>query len=198
MPLRSALPAVLGLTALVAAGCSGSRPRTAGPAPETRRPTVDYTVAETYEPTDVARDVATEAPAVQHDVPEALLTGRADADAAPRPPTTPPARPPSTPTGPARPVYRSQQGYRVQVFQSASKAEADAAVARAITWWRRARTGNPEVYTLYRAPYYRVRVGNYGSRGEAQRAIGALQGTFPNSFLVQDRVTVQVNPPSGD
>ena len=64
-------------------------------------------------------------------------------------------------------------------------------VADAIAWWRRANDGTPEVYTVYRAPYYRVRVGNYATRGEADRAARSVGGSFPGSFVVQDRVTVR-------
>ena len=172
--------------------CSSSRPRDAGLRVEAPRPAVDVNHA-AYETFDAAPYAETAAPAaadVQHDVPAALLAGNAAPEPAPSTPSAP-SRPSTGPPVPRPTTLRTLSGYRVQVFQSTSKDEADRRVADAIAWWRRTQTGTPEVYTLYRAPYYRVRVGNYTNRGEASRVSGSLSGQFPNALIVQDRVTVR-------
>lgn len=150
----------------------------------------DVRSTETFDPSAYPATGQRETPAtpdVAHDVPADLLANRTPAapTAAPRPST-----PAERPTTPREPVMRTVNGYRVQIFQSSSKDDADRRVAEAIAWWRRTNAGTPEVYTVYRAPYYRVRVGNYASRAEADRAARSLGGSFPGSLVVPDRVTV--------
>jgi hypothetical protein len=179
------LPLVL---LLPVAACSSSRPRTPAPTRTPERPPAqaDYRTTETFDvaayPLEAPADPS--APVIVHDVPAALMNGTAPDSLAP------PA--PSRPDTPARPgALRTVTGYRVQVFQSSSKDEADRRVADAIAWWRRTQGTAPEVYTAYRAPYYRVRVGNFATRAEASRFAGQLTGTFPSALIVQDRVTVR-------
>ena len=175
---------------LTAAACSSSRPRTAAVpprAPERPAPEADYRAAETF---DVAaypleEPVGRGTPAVAHDVPAALMNGTAPDSLAPASPSRP------GPETPRPGVLRTITGYRVQIFQSASKDEADRRVAEAIAWWRRTQGNAPEVYTAYRAPYYRVRVGNFATRAEASRFASQLTGAFPSALIVQDRVTVR-------
>lgn len=175
------------LLMLSVAACSSSRPRRAAPPPpvETPAPQVDYTTTETFDVGAYPLEVSStaEASAVRHAVPAALLNGTAPDSLAPA--TT-------RPDAPSRPgTLRTVTGYRVQIFQSASKDEADRRVADAIAWWRRTQGSAPEVYTAYRAPYYRVRVGNFASRGEASQFASQLSRTFPSALIVQDRVQVR-------
>ena len=197
MPLVSRRPSpslrwwpLLGLFAVAA--CSPARTATRTPEPERRPVAADVRPTETFDPSAYPASVRTDAPAipeVQHDVPEDLLANRTPST--PTPPPTRPTPPPDRPTTPREPVLRTLNGYRVQIFQSASKDEADRRVADAIAWWRRSTGGTPEVYTVYRAPYYRVRVGNYATRSEADRAARSIGGAFPGSLVVPDRVTVR-------
>ena len=46
------------------------------------------------------------------------------------------------------------------------------------------------VHTVYRQPYYRVRVGNFTSRSEAERALQFLSPRYGDAFIVRDDVTV--------
>lgn len=191
-------PSIAGLWLAVllvgVAACTPSRPV----ARETVRrpavpPGVDVRPTETFDASAYPATITVETPAipdVEHDVPAELLN---NSTPPPPPRNTPPMPPPTpeTPAVPREPVLRTVTGYRVQIFQAASKDEADRRVAEAIAWWRRTNGGTPEVYTVYRAPYYRVRVGNYATRVEADRAARSIGGAFPGSFVVQDRVTVR-------
>ena len=195
---RRALVLALPLAALGLAACSSSRPVAPRPAPSVpAAPRVDIAATETMPLGPYLAERPAEAVPVEHEVPAELMNNAVRE--APRPPPAPaPSRPttPSRPTAPAtprptRPVFRTVQGYRVQVVQSTNRADAERAVQTAMAWWRRSRGGSPEVYLVYRAPYYRVRVGNYSERGESDRVARSLNASFPNAFSVPDRVTVR-------
>lgn len=198
-PRRAAL--VLPLAALGLAACSSSRPvAPPAPPPAPAAPRVDIAATETMDLAPYVAERPVVPQPVQHEVPADLMTNRVPEAPAPvaearrpapsRPapvPTRPTPTPTRTPTRPTRPVYAAVQGYRVQIIQSTNRAEAERAVQSAMSWWRRSRGGSPEVYLVYRAPYYRVRVGNFAQRPEADRVARA----FPNAFVVPDRVTVR-------
>lgn len=167
---------------LFLAACSGPRP--VEPIVQPERPVTPQVEHSAYETFDASAyneptvQVIAEAPPVVHDVPAALMENRAAV---------------RTGSGSGRRV--TVNGFRIQIFQSASKPEADARADQAIRWWEQQASGlnlpeTPEVYTLYRAPYYRVRVGNFSTRNEANAARGELLRQFPNAFIVQDRVSV--------
>lgn len=170
---------VLSLVSLSA--CSSTRPTEPGTQLPTPGPTtIDHSDYETFDagqygetPPDAAD--AGEDP-LDHDVPATLMENRA-------------------PEGGSGVVYAGP-GYRVQVFQSTSKDEADRKVNEAVAWWRRSAgqmglNNTPEVYTVYRAPYYRVRVGNFQTRDAARSFQSSLSLAFDGAFIVQDRVTVR-------
>ena len=117
---------------------------------------------------------AREAAGVQHDVPARLMESRA-----------------------AEGVTRTVQGYRIQVFSSNSKADADAFVEEAIAWWDARPEETPAlfpeelpVHTVYRQPYYRVRLGDFVSREKAEKALQYTKQHFPDAFLATGTVTV--------
>ncbi len=160
--------------------CSGPRPvEREGELPTPAPATIDHSTYETFDPARYREEppaVGTQ-DSVVHDVPSALLRNN------------------SAEAGGSGVVY-SGPGYRVQVFQSTDKDEADRQVNAAVAWWRQAaaeRSLNrtPEVYTVYRAPYYRVRVGNFQTRDQARAFQAALGANFSGAFIVQDRVTVR-------
>ncbi len=96
---------------------------------------------------------------------------------------------------------RTARGYRIQIFNTADKDAADNEVARIIEWWRAERTSGggsdlfrsamPPVYTVYRQPYYRIRLGNFATRAQAERALSAVSARFPGALIVPDTVTLQ-------
>lgn len=167
--------------ALSLAACAGSRPvapvepaplpEPAAPAPP---PVEDY---EDFDPSPYRDAPPSLTTSIEHDVPARLMAGRAAAGTA-----------------------RTVQGFRIQIANVPSKDAADEQVEAAIRWYaeQRAagRTGglfraaDAPVYTIYRQPYYRVRVGNFATRAAANQALGAVAARFPGALVVPDTVTV--------
>lgn len=99
----------------------------------------------------------------------------------------------------AGPSARTVDGYRIQVFTSPEKAEADAQAAAVERWWAALsaperpaglRQDDAPVTVAWRQPYYRVRVGTFVTRDEAEQALPLLKQHFGTAFIVPDRVTV--------
>lgn len=96
-------------------------------------------------------------------------------------------------TAPAAAVAREKTaGYRVQVFSDnrpAAKGEARAK-SRNIA----SRFPNMRTYVKYTSPYWRLRVGDFRTRREAEEAAEALRQAFPSYSkeirVVQDRISV--------
>ncbi|MDA1028581.1 MAG: SPOR domain-containing protein [Bacteroidetes bacterium] len=121
-------------------------------------------------PVEIDRDV-------KHDVPEILMKSKADDS-----------------------VIEQVDGFRVQVFSSVGQYEAIQAEDRVRDWinslseQRRTVLGiqtAPVIYSLYKQPYYRVRVGDYLTRARAQTILNALKSTFPGALVVPDVVQVR-------
>lgn len=149
---------------LFLAACSGPRPIEPVAPPVRPAEPLRHAAYETFDASsynEPAVQVITESPPVVHDVPAALLENRA-------------ALRTSGASGSGRRV--TVNGFRIQIFQSASKPDADARADQAVRWWEQQAASlnlpeNPEVYTLYRAPYYRVRVGNFATRGDRKSVV---------------------------
>lgn len=76
------------------------------------------------------------------------------------------------------------QGFRIQIFASASIDEANASRAVAMR-----RTREDSVYVVYDPPVYKVRVGDYTSRLEASRKLSTfIDKGYPDAWIVADRV----------
>lgn len=167
---------LLVLLLMVFSACSTTRP----PGPEAREepeelPTpvrlADYEDFDATPYEEAPPEAQTE---IQHDVPERLMAGR-------------------TTTG-----TTTVQGFRVQVYSTLDKTAAVNLEEEARAWWRAERSRAPAglmpeqlpIYTVYLQPYYRVRIGNFRTRAEADRARQILARRFPDAFIVPDRVTV--------
>ncbi|MGH2566850.1 MAG: SPOR domain-containing protein, partial [Bacteroidota bacterium] len=76
------------------------------------------------------------------------------------------------------------QGFRIQIFASASIDEANLArqlAAQAIV--------DDSLYIVYDPPVYKVRVGDYLTRLAANRALtSVLQHGYPDAWVVTDRI----------
>lgn len=129
-----------------------------------------------HETFDIARFVE-EPPAPlpdpQHDVPEALLSGRAQDPMVPR----------------------TRSGFRIEIASTTEKEAADQLAAQAASWWR-ALLGRgvldevypqeavpPPVYQEFRSPYYRVRLGNFMTRAEAEAMLDIVESRFADAFI---------------
>ena len=172
------------LAVLTLSACATTAPPR-GPAPPDEPAAPAYPAYETFDPAgyDAQPDVATD---VDHDVPERVMAGRVvvpGGGAAPAPAPEPSGEP------------REVDGYRVQVFSSNNRGSAERVRAQALAWWdgAKGRAGAPEYLearVVYLQPYYRVRLGAFATREEADDALRLVRGEFPEAFLVADRVTV--------
>ncbi|NNE47670.1 MAG: SPOR domain-containing protein [Rhodothermales bacterium] len=115
---------------------------------------------------------------VEHDVPMELMTGSASDDSR---------------------TLETVQGFRIQIHSSLDKEGAVSAEERAKAWWQSIPAeGRPEsmrqellpVYLKYVQPYYRIRVGNFATREEAEIALELIAARFPRAFIAIDTVTV--------
>ena len=172
------------LAVLTLSACATTAPP-AGPAPPNEPEAPAYPAYETFDPSgyDAEPDVSTD---VDHDVPERVMAGRVVVPGGGAAPETPP------PSGEPREV----DGYRVQVFSSNNRDSAERVRAQALSWWQRSgrdRAGAPEsleARVVYLQPYYRVRLGAFATREDADAALRLVRDEFPEAFLVADRVTV--------
>jgi hypothetical protein len=86
-----------------------------------------------------------------------------------------------------RDMRRSMPGYRIQVINTSDRSAAMAAKTKIYQLY-------PELkaYLLYQAPYFRLRVGNFKDKDEADDYRKSLVREFPNSvFLVRDIIEVK-------
>ena len=97
-------------------------------------------------------------------------------------------------------VVQEVDGFRVQVFSSLDRNEAVMAEIDVSTWWQ----GLPEqtkneygvnaslaVYNNFKQPLYRVRVGDFTRRANAERLMSIMASRFATVFVVPDRVTIR-------
>ncbi len=171
------------LAALLLCGaCSGSRDAANG---DTTDQDPDATEAinmadyEDFDPAPYEEEPSPSTTTIAHDVPEGLLKGRVEQQ-----------------------VSQTGSGYRIQVYSSQDKRAADRRVEGAVAWWRQqvrlgtlaeVYPGNPSpppVYLDFRQPYYRVRVGNFGTRSEARTVLQLIETQFPDAFIAPDKVTL--------
>ena len=180
LPFRSALA----LAASVAlAACSGTGPQGPVVDPDAETPLPGYPAYETFDPAGYDADPEA-VTVIEHDVPERVMAGRVEVPGQGAP--APPAEEPRT---------RQVDGYRIQVFNTSSRDAAERIRDEAAAWWQGARSasGAPRDMALqiaYQQPYYRVRMGAFASREEADRALTLVRQRFPDAFLVADLVTV--------
>lgn len=173
---RLVLPLVLASFALLSA-CAGSRDAAgpAEPADELPTPVVNMSDYEDFDPSAYRETAPGVAERVEHDVPASLMQGTAD-------------------TG----IRSTVQGFRVQVYSTLDKNAAGRQEEEIRAWWRENKDSAPAgtfsddivVNVVYIQPYYRVRLGNFTSRGAADRARQFVARRFPDAFIVPDTVTV--------
>jgi len=79
-------------------------------------------------------------------------------------------------------------GFRVQIFfDSGNNSKRAAQTAR-----EKFMEVNPDVvaYLTFKAPYYRVRVGDFRTKLEAEGFLFQLATAYPNAFTVPDRIQI--------
>lgn len=156
-------------------GVLGSLPGEGDEEEEPREEQIDLSRYEDFDPGAYREEAPAASEEVEHDVPARLLSGTADEG-----------------------VAQTVQGFRVQILSSTDRAAAENAAVEAERWWSSRAdeapgdlfSGGLPVYTVFRQPYYRVRVGNFTSRAEAERALEFLSQRYADAFIARDEVTV--------
>ncbi len=78
---------------------------------------------------------------------------------------------------------RTAQGFTIQVYSGTSREQASQAKTQV---YRILPNSRPE--TKYEQPIYKVRVGEFGNRLEAQNAYAELLGEFPDAIVIPARI----------
>ena len=88
------------------------------------------------------------------------------------------------------------EGFRIQIYSGPSPSIADTVAKQFRTWSIQYISGySPETYTFFKAPYYRVHVGDFHDRTRAYSTSQIIKRQFPDAWVVYDRV-VPWNVPS--
>jgi len=80
---------------------------------------------------------------------------------------------------------RYAEGFRIQVYSGPSREEAYKARDKVLDI-----LSDVDVYPLYRSPVFRVTVGDYTDRLEANNTLVRLKRDFPNAILVPARINI--------
>jgi hypothetical protein len=89
-------------------------------------------------------------------------------------------------------VIKTMEGFRIQLFSDSgnnSKTKAQAVYDEFL-----AKFPDMGVYLTFKSPNYKVRIGDFRTRLDAQRFLNELAGDYPNSFIIAD----QINLPRAD
>lgn len=82
---------------------------------------------------------------------------------------------------------KTLKGYKVQIFSGQSRWEASKAKSEFISAYPKLPT--PDL--TYHAPNFKLRVGNYRNRFEAEKNLRLLKEKFPSAFLVKDDISIE-------
>ncbi|MDB5257250.1 MAG: hypothetical protein JWM14_1945 [Chitinophagaceae bacterium] len=82
--------------------------------------------------------------------------------------------------------YHSAPGYRIMVYSGNSSIES-ADVRKEVYEWSR----DYEVYTQYKQPAFRVKVGNFEDRISANYVFSDLVKFFPNAVIIPDQIEIK-------
>lgn len=177
---------ILILLLLSIAGCSAPEPRPlidpVSDEPEDEVPT-DWTEYEDFDPKAYQEPSGDPSTMIQHDIPEVLLSAHAS------------LLDPS----------EEQSGFRIQIISTPNKQEADQMVEHVLAWWRDFVMNAslyelypqiepvPPVYQDFRAPYYRVRIGNFINRKDAEHLLDVVEKSYASAFIAPDMVMIETH-----
>jgi len=86
-----------------------------------------------------------------------------------------------------RNARRNVQGYRILVINTNDRAKATEAKARIYQKFREL-----PAYLMYQSPFYKLKVGNFREREEAEQYLADIQRLFPTGvFVVRDVIEVK-------
>lgn len=90
--------------------------------------------------------------------------------------------------------------YHVQLQMTEEKEEANRALSQALVWWedrppgQRPPLAHPEESPAnieWRAPYYRVRLGPFSTRDQAESVLEEARSSFPDAFVAPEQLATQ-------
>ncbi|MBN3035104.1 MAG: SPOR domain-containing protein [Bacteroidales bacterium] len=83
-------------------------------------------------------------------------------------------------------LYPVIRGYRIQIFFDSGNRSKTQALETLAQF--KAEYPGIGAYISFEAPYYKVRVGDYRSRLDAEKALREIVRDYPNGFIVQDYI----------
>ncbi len=140
----------------------------------------DWTQHEDFNPEPYQEQLAGPASMIQHDIPNVLLSDDSllfD-------------------------TSDMQSGFRVQILSTLHKLEADQIIEDALAWWQDfvedtsfyqlypQFESKPPIYQDFRAPYYRIRIGNFLHRDDAERFLETVEKSYASAFIAPDMVII--------
>lgn len=90
--------------------------------------------------------------------------------------------------------------YHVQLQMTEEKEAANRTLGQALVWWedrppeKRPPLAHPEESPAdikWKAPYYRVRLGPFATREQAESILGDARSSFPDAFVAPEQVATQ-------
>lgn len=102
--------------------------------------------------------------------------------------------------GPADAEERPARVFHVQLGMEEEKDVATQTVSEAVAWWNEHASSlaarpldigeehDSPVHLVWKAPLYRVRLGPFASREEAEKVLAAAQSSFPEAFVAPERL----------
>ena len=160
-------PGCIAALLLLRVGCSGSGTLAeSGNDVATPRPEYDIPAGyEEFDATPYEEEPLSLESVIVHDVPEVLLR-------APR-------------------AMQSKSGFRIQIFSTQDKIGADSVVVLLEAFWNDLERqgamehilGTPPIYQDFRSPYYRVRLGDFPTREDANQVLLVVERRFPHAFI---------------
>jgi hypothetical protein len=174
------VPLVSLLTVLLLVACSGPQPKEKGPsaaekrAEEERARRASVAQYETFDVSAYPVRPPDRTGEVTHQVPRQLMQSRADEGA-----------------------RKTLEGYRIQVFSAQEQDVSQEFRERVRQWWEEVKGDAPDVFRdrppiviEYSQPYYRVRIGAFAEREEAETALDFVRKKYDGAFVAQSTVTV--------
>ena len=160
---------------LLFSACSGSRPVPDTDAPreitmeEKLRALPQY---ETFDPSPYPANLVIEEGELEHVVPTELMEGRASEG-----------------------LFRNDAGYRVQIALVREKNNADIMVDEVTQFLQQMKEDEPlnpvfqrevPIYNIYVQPFFRVRLGDFSNREDAERLRSQIESEYPGALVVVD------------
>lgn len=90
--------------------------------------------------------------------------------------------------------------YHVQIQMTEEKDKADQTLGQALRWWKElpaskqpplAGAENSPVHIEWQAPLYRVRLGPFATREQAEAVLTEARSAFPDAFVAPERVSTK-------